>query len=186
MLPVPELDILTRFGVTLALLPRKLFNATSTFVEDAPKLPVNPYGATKLAAERMMDDFDTAYGLRSVRLRYFNACGADPEGETGEDRAIETHLIPLVLDAASERRPAISIFGDDYPTPDGTAIRDYIHVVDLADAHIKALQYLLAAGTTLSLNLGTGKGASVAEVIKAAERAVDHSIPKMVAPPPPR
>ncbi len=149
--------------------------------EDMPKLPVNPYGASKLAAERMMDDFDTGYGLCSVRLRYFNASGADPVLEIGEDRAIETHLIPLTLDAALERRPSISILGDDYPTPDGTAIRDYIHVVDLAEAHAKALAYLLAGGKTVALNLGTGKGVSVAEVIAAAERSVGRAIPKVIA-----
>jgi UDP-glucose-4-epimerase GalE len=146
--------------------------------EEVPKIPVNPYGASKLAAERMMDDFGAAYGLRSVRLRYFNACGADPALEIGEDREIETHLIPLILDAALERCPAISIFGTDYPTPDGTAIRDYIHVVDLADAHTKALHYLIGGGQTIALNLGTGQGASVADVILAAERVVGHAIPK--------
>jgi UDP-glucose 4-epimerase len=149
--------------------------------EEVQKRPVNPYGASKLAAERMMDDFGDAYALRSVRLRYFNACGADPALEIGEDREIETHLIPLILDAALERRPYVSIFGADYPTPDGTAIRDYIHVVDLADAHIRALQYLNDGGATIALNLGTGRGASVAAVIYAAERAVGHAIPKKMA-----
>lgn len=148
--------------------------------EEVPKLPVNPYGASKLAAERMMDDFSAAYGLRSVQLRYFNACGADPALEIGEDREIETHLIPLILDVALERRPSIKIFGSDYPTRDGTAVRDYIHVVDLADAHVRALQYLLHGGETIALNLGTGQGASVAEVISAAERAVGHAIPKVI------
>ncbi len=146
--------------------------------EDVAKEPVNPYGASKLAAERIMDDFGDAYGLRSVRLRYFNACGADPALEVGEDRENETHLIPLVLDAALGRRPSIGVYGDDYPTPDGTAIRDYIHVVDLADAHIRALRYLLNGGGTTVLNLGTGRGASVAEVISAAEREVGRSIPQ--------
>ena len=145
--------------------------------EDILKNPVNPYGATKLAAERMMDDFGLANGLRSIRLRYFNACGADPALEVGEDREVETHLIPLILDTALERRPPIGIFGSDYPTPDGTAIRDYIHVVDLADAHIRALQYLIDGGDTLAVNLGTGRGASVAEVIAAAERVVGYPIP---------
>jgi UDP-glucose-4-epimerase GalE len=147
--------------------------------EDVPKNPVNPYGATKLAAERMMDDFGAAYGLRSVRLRYFNACGADPALEIGEDRDIETHLIPLILDAARERRPSIGIFGTDYPTPDGTAIRDYIHVVDLADAHVRAVKYLVAGGDTVAVNLGAGKGASVAEVIGMAERVVGRPVPQV-------
>jgi UDP-glucose-4-epimerase GalE len=153
--------------------------AVAPIHEGIPKDPVNPYGASKLAAERIMEDFGAAYGLRSVRLRYFNACGADPALEIGEDREIETHLIPLILDAALERRPFIGIFGSDYPTPDGTAIRDYIHVVDLADAHIKALQYLIDGGETLAVNLGTGQGASVAEVIAAAERTVGHAIPQV-------
>jgi UDP-glucose-4-epimerase GalE len=144
--------------------------------EDIPKNPVNPYGASKLAAERMMDDFDQAHGLKSVRLRYFNAAGADPAQEIGEDRAIETHLIPLILDAALERRPSIAIFGQDYPTPDGTAIRDYIHVTDLAAAHVAAINYLIDGGATAALNVGTGRGASVAEVIATAKRAVAHDI----------
>ncbi len=144
--------------------------------EDVPKNPLNPYGASKLAAERMMDDFDRAHALKSVRLRYFNAAGADRAKEIGEDRAIETHLIPLIFDAALKRRASIGIFGTDYPTPDGTAIRDYVHVVDLADAHIRALHYLLGGGETLAVNLGTGQGASVAEVITAAKRAVGRDI----------
>jgi UDP-glucose-4-epimerase GalE len=147
--------------------------------EDFAKDPVNPYGATKLAAERIMDDFGVAYGLRSVRLRYFNACGADPDMEIGEDREVETHLIPLILDAALERRPSVAIFGTDYPTPDGTAIRDYIHVVDLADAHVRALRHLINGGQSLAVNLGTGHGASVAQVIAAAQRAVGHTIPQV-------
>ena len=150
--------------------------ATVPIDEQIPKNPVNPYGASKLAAERMIEDFGPAYGLRSVRLRYFNACGADPGLEIGEDREIETHLIPLVLDAALERRPSIGVFGSDYPTPDGTAIRDYIHVVDLADAHVKALEYLLEGGETIAVNLGTGQGASVSEIIAEAERTVGHPI----------
>jgi UDP-arabinose 4-epimerase len=144
--------------------------------ESAQKNPVNPYGATKFAAECMMDHFSDAYGLRSVRLRYFNAAGADPDLAVGEDRASETHLIPLTLDAALRRRPSIEVFGCDYPTPDGTAIRDYIHVVDLANAHVQAVDYLLSGGDTIAVNLGTGKGASVAEVISVAERVVGRSI----------
>jgi UDP-glucose-4-epimerase GalE len=146
------------------------------------KNPVNPYGASKLAAERIMDDFAAAYNIHSIKLRYFNACGADPTLEIGEDREVETHLIPLTLDAALGRRPSIGILGYDFPTPDGTAIRDYIHVSDLADAHIRALRYLMDGGAPMAINLGTGKGNSVAEVIEAAERAVGHEIPKANKP----
>src|SRR5262249_39111715 len=112
--------------------------------EDVPQRPINPYGASKLMVERMIQDFGSAYGLRSIALRYFNAAGADPEGEIGEDHDPETHLIPLVLDVASGRRPNVTVFGSDYATPDGTCVRDYIHVADLADAHVKALQALEA------------------------------------------
>jgi len=145
--------------------------------EDTPKRPINPYGATKLACERMMEDFDAAHGLRSVRLRYFNAAGADPEGEIGEWHDPETHLIPLVLVAALGRRPAISIFGTDYPTPDGTALRDYIHVMDLAEAHLAALRHLLAGGASAAVNLGTGNGASVREVIQTVESVTGRKVP---------
>src|SRR5882724_1528200 len=134
-------------------------------VEDTPKGPINPYGASKLACERMMEDFDQAHSIRSVRLRYFNAAGADPASETGEWHDPETHLVPLVLDAALGRRPAISIFGTDYPTADGTALRDYIHVMDLAEAHVAALHHLLGGGDSAAVNLGTGRGVSVREVV---------------------
>ena len=144
--------------------------------------PVNPYGATKLACERMMDDFDAAHGLRSVRLRYFNASGADPEARIGEWHEPETHLIPLVLDAAVGRRPDVQVFGTDYPTPDGTAIRDYIHVDDLAKAHLAAMRYLLAGGRTEALNVGTGQGASVAEVIRTAEAVSGRRVQRVDAP----
>ncbi len=144
--------------------------------EDSTLAPVNPYGFTKLACERMMDDYDQAFGLRSVRLRYFNAAGADINGEIGEWHEPETHLIPLVLDAASGRREKISIFGFDYPTLDGTAIRDYIHVEDLADAHVRALDCLLDGGKTIALNLGTGEGISVKRVIETATRITEKEI----------
>jgi UDP-glucose-4-epimerase GalE len=127
--------------------------------------PINPYGFTKVVCERMMDDFGRAHQLRSARLRYFNAAGADPTAEIGEDHNPETHLIPLVLDAAAGVRPEVRIFGTDYPTPDGTAIRDYIHVCDLARAHLLALQYLLDRGETIAINLGSGRGTSVGQVI---------------------
>jgi UDP-glucose 4-epimerase len=125
----------------------------------------------------MMDDFRNAYGLRSIRLRYFNAAGADPDGELGESHDPETHLIPLVLDVAAGLRDSISIFGDDYPTPDGTAIRDYIHVSDLARAHVSALQYVLSGGEAeVSFNLGSGRGTSVAELVAVGEHVTQKSI----------
>jgi UDP-arabinose 4-epimerase len=138
--------------------------------------PINPYGFTKLVCERMMDDFGRAHGLKSARLRYFNAAGADPMTEIGEDHDPETHLIPLVLDAASGRRPDVTIFGNDYPTPDGTAVRDYIHVCDLAQAHVLALQHLLDNGDTIAVNLGSGNGASVRQVVDMAQRITEREI----------
>ncbi|HIK03432.1 MAG TPA: UDP-glucose 4-epimerase GalE [Trichormus sp. M33_DOE_039] len=138
--------------------------------ENHPQNPINPYGATKLMVERILSDFDVAYGLKSVRFRYFNAAGAHPQGLLGEDHNPETHLIPLVLLTALGKRQSISIFGTDYPTPDGTCIRDYIHVSDLADAHILGLEYLLKGGDSEVFNLGNGQGFSVREVIAAAER----------------
>jgi UDP-arabinose 4-epimerase len=137
--------------------------------ETAPQLPVNPYGETKLAIERALLWYHQAYGLRSMSLRYFNAAGADPEGEIGELHEPETHLIPLILHTALGKRPHVDIYGTDYPTPDGTAIRDYIHVEDLAEAHLRALEHLCAGGEGAALNLGTGSGHSVREVIAAAE-----------------
>ncbi|MFQ5442579.1 MAG: UDP-glucose 4-epimerase GalE, partial [Thermodesulfobacteriota bacterium] len=138
--------------------------------EDQPLRPINPYGNTKLVIEKLLEDFSSAYGIKSVRLRYFNAAGADPEGEAGEDHRLETHLIPLVLDAAAGRRPDVTINGTDYDTPDGTCVRDYIHVTDLAEAHLLALEYLLQGGETCALNLGNSEGHSVREVIEAAQR----------------
>jgi UDP-glucose-4-epimerase GalE len=145
--------------------------------EDAPQAPINPYGRAKLAAEFALRDTGNACGLRSVMLRYFNACGADPSGEIGELHEPEPHLIPRVLMAAAGEIDAVDVFGTDYPTPDGTAIRDYIHVCDLADAHVAALRYLQAGGGTIALNLGTGRGHSVREVIDAARRATGRDIP---------
>ncbi len=150
--------------------------------EDLPLNPVSPYGVTKLACEWMMDDFGRAHGLRSMRLRYFNAAGADRDAAIGEWHDPETHLIPLVLDAALGRRPSIQVFGTDYPTPDGTAIRDYIHVEDLAAAHVAALRHLIDGGATAAVNLGTGQGASVREVIAAVEAATGLSVPVKEAP----
>ncbi|MGA0806754.1 MAG: UDP-glucose 4-epimerase GalE [Pseudohongiellaceae bacterium] len=138
--------------------------------EQHPKQPINPYGRSKWMVEQVLDDYDAAYGLCSVCLRYFNAAGADPDGALGERHQPETHLIPLILQAAAGRRAAISVFGSDYDTPDGTCIRDYIHVSDLCDAHLLALRHLLDGKASLRLNLGNGQGFSVSEVIAAARR----------------
>jgi UDP-glucose-4-epimerase GalE len=145
--------------------------------EDTPQHPVNPYGETKLMIERALYWHGIAHGLRYVALRYFNAAGADPDGEIGEDHNPETHLIPLILDAAAGKRAQIDVFGTDYPTPDGTAIRDYIHVQDLAEAHVLALNYLEKGGASLPLNLGTGTGHSVRETIAVARRITGKTIP---------
>ncbi len=144
--------------------------------------PINPYGRSKLMIEQILDDYRLAYGFRSYALRYFNAAGADPDGDIGESHDPETHLIPLVLDAAAGLRPHISVFGGDYPTPDGTCIRDYIHVCDLAEAHVAALRKLLAGDRGESLNLGTGVGYSVRDVIAAAEKVTGRRIPTVLAP----
>jgi UDP-arabinose 4-epimerase len=146
--------------------------------EDAPQLPVNPYGETKLAIERALRWYGEAYHLRSVSLRYFNAAGADSEGEIGECHEPETHLIPLVLQAALGQRSHIDIYGTDYPTADGTAVRDYIHVEDLAEAHLRALEHLCAGRESTALNLGTGRGHSVREVITAAEAVSGRTVPR--------
>jgi UDP-arabinose 4-epimerase len=145
--------------------------------EDSPQQPVNPYGYTKLVVERLLKDAETAHGLRHVALRYFNAAGADPDGELGEAHDPETHLIPLVLFAAMGRRPDVKLFGQDYPTPDGTCIRDYVHVSDLADAHVAALAWLSDGKPSEAFNLGNGRGFSVAEVVKAAEKVTGRSVP---------
>jgi UDP-glucose 4-epimerase len=144
--------------------------------EGHPQAPINPYGHTKLMIERVLLDMDAAYGFRSVCLRYFNAAGADPEGELGERHVPETHLIPLVLQAASGRRNHISVFGTDYATPDGTCLRDYIHVEDLCSAHLLALQHLLKGGDSRRYNLGNGTGFSVKEVIDVARQVTGKLI----------
>jgi UDP-glucose 4-epimerase len=149
--------------------------------EHHPQNPINPYGATKLMVERILTDYDKAYGLKSVCFRYFNAAGAHPEGLLGEDHNPETHLIPLILQTALGQRDAIYIFGTDYPTQDGTCVRDYIHVSDLADAHILGLEYLLKGGESSKFNLGNGNGFSVREVIDAAKRVTGEDIPVIEA-----
>jgi UDP-glucose 4-epimerase len=145
--------------------------------EQHPKAPINPYGRSKWMVEQVLDDFERAHGMRACCLRYFNAAGADPGGELGECHQPETHLIPLVLQAASGRHDAITIYGNDYPTPDGTCIRDYIHVADLCDAHLLALRRLSGGAASQRYNLGNGAGYSNLEVIKAAERVTGRKIP---------
>lgn len=150
--------------------------------ETHPQEPINPYGRTKRMVEEVLADYDAAYGLKSVCLRYFNAAGADPEGQLGERHEPETHLIPLVLQAASGRRPYISVFGRDYDTPDGTCIRDYVHIADLCEAHWLALQSLMNGGPSQAYNLGNGNGFSVQEVIDTAEAVTGRKIPVVNAP----
>jgi len=148
--------------------------------EDHPKKPINPYGRSKLMVEQILHDFRRAYGLESICLRYFNAAGADPDGEIGEDHDPETHLIPLVLKTALGQRPHIDIFGDDYPTPDGTCIRDYIHIEDLARAHLLALERLLTGLPGGQYNLGNATGYSVKQVIEIARSVTNKEIPARV------
>jgi len=145
--------------------------------ESHPQDPVNAYGETKLAVERMLRWYGQAHGLRYAALRYFNAAGADPDGDIGEDHSPETHLIPLAIEAAYGRGNPLSIFGTDYPTPDGTAVRDYIHVLDLGEAHLLALAALGKGTPSLHLNLGTGRGSSVREVITSVEKATGRAVP---------
>jgi UDP-arabinose 4-epimerase len=145
--------------------------------EATAKGPLNPYGETKLAIERVLHWYNLCYGLRFAALRYFNAAGADPDGEIGENHEPETHLIPRVLRAALGTAEAVEVYGTDYATPDGTAIRDYIHVTDLADAHVRALGYLAGGGESGALNLGTGQGCSVRQVIAAVERIAGRPVP---------
>ncbi|NEP11872.1 MAG: UDP-glucose 4-epimerase GalE [Symploca sp. SIO1A3] len=145
--------------------------------ETHPQQPINPYGASKLTVERMLKDFGAAFGLKSVTFRYFNAAGADPTGLLGEDHTPETHIIPLVLHTALGKRKSFSIFGTDYPTPDGSCIRDFIHVSDLATAHVLGLDYLLNGGETDAFNLGNGNGFSVREIIEAARQVTRREIP---------
>lgn len=150
---------------------------TDFISEDHPRNPINPYGRSKLMVESLLEDCDAAFGLKSVCLRYFNAAGADRDGQLGERHEPETHLIPLVLQAASGRRRSISIYGTDFPTPDGTAVRDFIHVDDLCQAHRLALDYLLEGGDSARFNLGNGKGYSVRQVIDTAARVTGCQFP---------
>ncbi len=148
--------------------------------ESHPQWPINPYGWSKLFVERLLADFDRAYGVRFVALRYFNAAGATVR--CGEDHEPETHLVPLVLDAAAGRRASVTVFGDDYDTPDGTAVRDYIHIADLGEAHLLALRHLRGGGASEFLNLGNGLGYSVLEVIASAKRVTGLDVPFTVGP----
>src|SRR5215813_6327939 len=150
--------------------------------EDMPRQPINPYGMSKLFFENALEAYSRAYGLRHASLRYFNAAGADESGEIGELHDPESHLIPLALRAAAGDAPELHVFGDDYPTPDGTCIRDYIHVNDLADAHVRALEHLAAGKASFAANVGTGTGASVREVISAAERVSGKAVPHKIVP----
>ena len=161
------------YGIPDRLLP---------LTENDAQRPINPYGQTKLVVERMLREVEAAHGIRHVVLRYFNAAGADPSGELGEWHEPETHLIPLVLSTAIGRQDSTKIFGDDYPTADGTCIRDYVHVSDLADAHVAALQWLAAGNSSDSFNLGNGRGWSVAQVIAQCERITGKKIKTEIWP----
>lgn len=149
--------------------------------EDNPRQPVNPYGATKLAFENALEAYSRAYGLKYVAFRYFNAAGADESGSVGESHEPETHLLPLVFQAIQGKRAALDIFGDDYPTRDGTCIRDYIHVTDLAEAHVLGLEHLSKA-ESIAMNLGTGNGSSVHEVVAAVEKVTGRKVPTHIGP----
>ena len=156
--------------------------AALPITEDTSLSPINPYGRTKLAVEHALSDYDSAYGLRSARLRYFNASGCDPGGEIGESHDPEIHLIPRAILAAMGRVEELSLFGDDYPTPDGTAIRDYVHVCDLANAHVAAVRHLLGGSESVTVNLGTGHGCSVREIVDTVERITGLDVPHRVVP----
>jgi len=149
--------------------------------EDHPKRILNPYAATKYLSEQVLADYDLPFGLRSVSLRYFNAAGADAGGEIGEAHNPETHLIPLAFRAMHDADFTLSVFGDDYDTLDGTAVRDYVHVTDLADAHVRALKYLEAGGATTALNLGSGQGYSIREILETIEKATGGTVPNIDA-----
>jgi len=174
------LNAMVRYGVRLFV-----FSSTAAVFgepeyipinEQHPQQPINPYGKSKLIVEQVLVDYDQAYGLKSICLRYFNAAGADPEGELGERHNPETHLIPLIVQVASGRRSSIKMFGCDYDTEDGTCVRDYIHVNDICDAHIRALERLFDGGNSARYNLGNGAGYSVKEVIESVRRITGNEI----------
>lgn len=150
--------------------------------EATTQAPINPYGATKLMCERMLSDYEMAYGIPTAMLRYFNAAGADPEGDIGERRDVETHIVPLMLDAILQRRPVLNVLGADYPTPDGSALRDYVHISDLAEVHVAALGLLLKDHPSFISNVGTGQPSSVLELIATAERITGRKVPYTMAP----
>ncbi len=194
----PEMYFANNVGGTLSLLKamgqagvRKLvFSSTAAVYgipervpipEEAPVRPINPYGASKAMVEQILGWLDRSSGLRSVALRYFNACGAEPDSGLGEEHDPETHLIPLMLRAVATGRP-LTVFGDDYATPDGTCIRDYVHISDLAEAHALALEHLLGGGSSEVFNAGTGGGHSVLEVIAAAEQVTGRTVPRRIGP----
>lgn len=150
--------------------------------EEDPQIPTNPYGESKLAMEKIMHWSDVAYGIKFVALRYFNVAGAKPDGSIGEDHKPETHLIPIILQVAAGKRPQLQIYGNDYPTPDGTNVRDYVHVLDLADAHILALKYLAAGNDSNAFNLGSATGFSNLQMLEAARKVTGQPIPAEIAP----
>ncbi len=195
---VPELYFSDNVGGSLSLfeamlnagVKRIVFSSTAAaygipqrvpITEDEPNAPINPYGESKVMVETILDWLDRYRELRGVRLRYFNACGAEPSAGLGERHDPETHLIPLILKAVLTGKP-VTLFGDDYATPDGTCIRDYIHVSDLAEAHLAALQHLLNGGSSNVFNVGTGSGHSVKEVLASVERVTGKSVPYTVGP----
>jgi UDP-glucose-4-epimerase GalE len=194
----PELYFLNNVGGSLSLLSamvetgvkRMVFSSTAAVYgmpgvepirEDVPFAPVNPYGESKVMVEKILGWMDQYRGLRSIALRYFNACGADPESTLGEEHDPETHLIPLLLRAIATG-DQVTIYGEDYDTPDGTCIRDYIHVADLAAAHLAALEKLLAGGSSDAFNVGTGRGHSVLETVRAVEQVVGRKVPRKIGP----
>jgi UDP-glucose-4-epimerase GalE len=194
----PELYFSNNVGGTLSLLTamgqtnvkRLVFSSTAAVYgtpevvpirEDSPFAPVSPYGESKVMVEKILGWLDPSRGLRSIALRYFNACGSDPESGLGEEHDPETHLIPLLLRAVVTDKP-VTIFGDDYETPDGTCLRDYIHVTDLAEAHVSALEKLLAGGASDAFNVGTGTGHSVMEVLRAVEEVTGRTVPFEMGP----
>ena len=170
------------FSSTAALFGTPITDAHSLLSPDAPIHPDSPYGDSKAMTETIFRACDVAHEIKTVNLRFFNACGADPAGDIGEVHDPETHLIPIVLQVALGKRSHISLFGTDYPTPDGTCVRDYVHVNDLASAHIAALDYLAVGGASVSLNLGTGHGYSVKQVVDAARLVTGHLIPAVECP----